>query len=54
MCVNEIKEVILRRETTLGACKAFVRTEEVTLAGACAGAIMAPGTERVEDSRDIA
>lgn len=48
------REVILRRETTLGACKAFVRTEEVSLAGAYAGAIMAPGTERVEGSRDTA
>lgn len=54
MCENEIKEVISRRETTLGACKTFVRTEEVSLAGACAGAIMAPGTERVEGRRDIA
>lgn len=40
--------------STLAARKAFVRTKEVSLAGAYAGAIMAPGTERVEGSRDTA
>lgn len=37
------REITSRRETTLAARKAFVRTKEVSLAGAYAGAIMAQG-----------
>lgn len=53
MCENEIKERGHFKKRNK-VSKAFVRTEEVCLAGAYAGAIMAAGTERAEGSRNIA